>query len=78
MFAAYSPAAIERSLIWRTRSGGTSPSRSTVVLVREELALGERPHGVDDHLLLVGELEVHGYVLLISAVVRRRLGGGSA
>ena len=43
--------------------------------MREQLALGEGANGVDDHLLLVGELEVHGYVLLISAV-RAVSGGG--
>ena len=31
-----------------------------LLLVREQLALGERANGVDDHLLLVGEGEIQG------------------
>ena len=60
MFAAYSPAAIERSLICCTRSGGTSPSFSTMSSCGNSSLLGEGTHGVDDHLVLVGEFEVHG------------------
>ena len=33
------------------------------LLVREQLSLGERANGVDDHLLFVGEREIHGTYL---------------
>ena len=44
-----------------------------LLLVGEQLALGEGAHGVDDHLVLVGEFEIHGCSWPVSRAVR---GGG--
>ena len=47
-----------------------------LLLVREQLALGECADGVDNHLLLVGQGEIQGLLRVRSAVARSGAGGG--